>query len=487
MRRIDNYSSIDLADRPALAEIITQLYQQQPALRPNPAMHDYQLTYPPAIQIEQPEFSYTPSDEEFSEHAIGDYKNSAMYFHFGFCQYHCRYCHHYEIKTNRSSDKKHSYVQAMMQEMVEFDQRAPHLNKLIYFLGGGTPTSVDARSLDAFLDHLGHLFGPSKSSLSTVEVKPITATEEKLSLLVQAGFKRINLGVQTLDPTLYAFHHFDEDVQVVYKAIELARKCGFEYINLDILTGLENQTPESWSYTLARLKALVEDEAIDSVFIYPYHDDPRSKTFIQQHKLPDMLETLHSDACARALFLNDLGWRELGSRFYRSPRHVRRELIDLVKIRANPAYGALLYHGFGNAAFSVGDHATYLNHRKIEDYIDQVYKKSLAISHWTLISTQQQAIRDVSFDLLYSPFVRYRAIRKKYGDETMQTINECLQQWTELGLGRWNRLLGTWHLSPLGRLVHQQLMPQIYNNDDRLQFDQRMQERFVSGRAYRGY
>ena len=380
-----------------------------------------------------------------------------------------------------------NYVRAMMQEMVEFDKRVPDINKLIYFLGGGTPTAVDTATLAEFLEHLDRLFGKAKSSLSTVEVKPVTASKEKLELLVQAGFRRINLGVQTLDPKLYAFHHFDEDISVAYDAIDRARNSGFEYINLDILTGLENQSPESWDYTLARLKELVVSGAIDSVFIYPYHDDPRSKTFLHPEKLPTLMQTYHSDARARELFLNELGWKELGSRFYRSPRHARRELIDLARMRANPAYGALLYHGFGNASFSVGDSATYINQRNIEDYTTQVNANNLAISHWTTLNAQQQAIRDVSFDLLYSPFVRYRAIRKKYGEQNMAVILKCMQEWTDMGLGHWNRLFGTWHLSPIGRLVHQQMMPQIYNSMDREQFDLIMQRRFNAGRAYRGY
>ncbi len=194
--------------------------------------------------------------------------------------------------------------------------------------------------------------------MSTVEAKPVTASDDKLRALVQAGFRRINFGVQTLDPELYAYHHQKEDVRVALDAIERARKLGFEYINIDIMTGLERQTPESWQKTLTELKRLATSGAVDSVFIYPYHDDPRSGTYGKPGAVPSFVQTAHTDAQARALFTR-LGWKELGARFYRAPRHVRREILELAKLRVNPSYGEVLYHGLGNSSFSIGDRATF--------------------------------------------------------------------------------------------------------------------------------
>jgi hypothetical protein len=62
-----------------------------------------------------------------------------------------------------------------------------------------------------------------------------------------------------------------------------------------------------------------------------------------------------------------------------------------------------------------------------------------------------------------------------------------LERWAELGLGEENRLLGTFSLSPLGKLVHQQLIPQHYLEEDRRALDEAMQRRQQEGRRYRGY
>ncbi|HWN67074.1 MAG TPA: hypothetical protein VNM90_05510, partial [Haliangium sp.] len=226
--------------------------------------------------------------------------------------------------------------------------------------------------------------------------------------------------------------------------------------------------------------------AVDSVFIYPFHDDPRSRTFARTDAVPSFHETAHSDARARAL-MERLGWKELGARFYRAPRHVRRELLELARTRINPAYGEALYHGFGNSSFSIGDRATYLNHRELEDYCDAVEAGGLGIAYFTELDDRQRATRDVTFDLLYSPITRVRSRVKKYGAEAMARHERKLARWVELGLGEVNRLLGTFSLTPLGKLVHLQMIPQHYLDGDRVAFEAVMETRRAAGSAYRGY
>lgn len=469
-----------------LAHMLERLWQRAPELRPTPDMHDYQLTYPPAVAIQQPRHAVAPSPERLVRHAVGDFEAAGYYFHFGFCQYRCRYCFHYELTTKRDDERKARYVDALLLEMSRFRALAPPLRTGLYFLGGGTPTALSPALLARFLDGLHQTFGPPPTSMSTVEAKPITASDEKLTLLREAGFRRINLGVQTLDAELYGFHHHGEALGVALDAIERARAAGFEFVNIDLMTGLERQTPAAWQRTLTRLEALMTSGAIDSAFIYPYHDDPRSKTYGQPDALPSFAETAHSDALARELFERH-GWRELGPRFYRSPRHVRRELLELARTRINPAYGEVLYHGFGNSSFSIGDRATYLNHRALEDYCEAVEGGALGISHWLELDDDQRAARDVSFDLLYSPVTRVRSRRRKYGAATMRTHERLLQRWIELGLGRGSALAGTFSLTPLGKLVHQQMIPQHYLERDRGAFTSIMSQRRELGRRYRGY
>jgi coproporphyrinogen III oxidase-like Fe-S oxidoreductase len=485
--RFDEALDVDTATEAELGARLERLYGQEPLLRPLPEMHDYQLTYPPAVQMEKrPGYQRAPTDAEYLRDAVGSFTAAGYYFHFGFCQYRCRYCFHYELLTRHSEELMARYVDALALEMRRVRELTPGLKRALYFLGGGTPTALPVHLLERFLERLLLHFGPPMTSMSTVEAKPVTASEEKLQALVRAGFRRINLGVQTLDPELYAFHHQKEDLRIAFDAMERARRCGFEFINIDIMTGLERQTPESWDRTLAELERLATSGAVDSVFIYPYHDDPRSGTYGKPGAVPPWARTAHSDARARALFTR-LGWKELGARFYRSPRHVRRELFELARVRVNPSYGEVLYHGLGNSSFSIGDRATFLNHRDVNDYCAAVEKGGLGIAYWRTLDDAQRATRDVTFDLLYSPFTRVRSRARKYGAQTMTHHRRLLARWAELGLGEENRLLGTFSLTPLGKLVHQQMIPQHYLPEDRRELAEAMEQRQQAGRKYRGY
>ncbi len=465
--------------------VLSDLWRRAPGLRPVPEMNDYPLTYPPAVQLQTADYETLPQPEEFTRYAVGDLKGAGLYFHFGFCVYRCRYCFHYEL-TTRGKERMGRYVSALIQEMSMFRRMAPSIKVGLYFLGGGTPTSLPVPLLGRFLDALQDGFGPPPTRMSTVEAKPITASDEKLAMLVNAGFERINLGVQTLDPALYAFHHQKEDLQVALDAIDRARQAGFSFINIDLMTGLEGQSPESWNLTLKTVERLARAGEIDSLFLYPYHDDPRSRTYHDARRVPSFAETAWTDATLRSL-MERLGWRELGARFYRSPRHVRHEVVELARTRINPAYGEVLYHGFGNSSFSLGDRATYLNHRNLETYMDAIEANKTGLGHWTLLTQAQRAARDVSFDLLYSPYTRIRTRSRKYGATAMVHQRSTLDRWVEMGLGRKHKLAGTFSLTPLGKLVHQQMIPHHYLPHDAMRQRQVMETRREAGKRYRGY
>ncbi len=462
------------------------IFAQAPELRPAPALFDYPLTYPPAIAVQGPAHAGAPTDIERQELGIGALPAAGYYFHFGFCQYKCRYCFHYEIKINRTDELKARYVEALLTEMRRFRDLAPRLQTGLYFLGGGTPTALSLPQLERFLDGLLQTFGPVPTAMSTVEAKPVTATVDKLRALRAAGFSRINLGVQSLDPALYAQHHHGEPLSVALDAITRARALGFSFINIDLMTGLAGQTPASWQRTLSEIERLVEAGAIDSLFIYPYHDDPRSRTFGEAGAVPPFIETAYSDAQARSL-MERLGWSELGARFYRSPRHVRHELRELARVRVNPAYGEVLYQGFGNSAFSLGDRAMWLNRRDIGDYCAAIEAGASPIGHWAPMNDAQRATRDLVFDLLYSPITRLRGRVRKYGADAHDHHAPLLQRWVDLGLGRLHRLSGTFSLTPFGKLLHLQMIPRHYLPADRGAFDAVMEAHRLAGPDWRGY
>lgn len=475
-----------LGSREALSARLQEIYAADPALRPDPKMRDYQLTYPPAVQTEQPTYRRTPTPAEYLQKLSGPLNSAGYYFHFGYCAYRCRYCFHYEIRIREQEERMARYIEALLTEARRMRALTPSIRQVLTFLGGGTPTALPESLLRRFTAGYGEIFGQPASRMSTVEAKPITASAEKLKIFGDAGFARVNFGVQTLDPALYAFHHHGEDVEVAVGALRRAREAGYAWINIDLMIGLERETQESWARSLQRCRELIREGLIDSVFVYPFHDDPRSRTFHHDGLCPEPFDVFFADAEARRQF-EELGWLELGPRFYRSPAHAACEFNEVMRLKVVPGYGDTLWLGFGNSAYSVADQSTYLNVRDAERYCEKIEGGEFAIEHFRELDRRQQAARDLTFALLYAPWVAAGRIAQKYGDETVTPHLPHLRRWAGLGLGTFDEEWQLFTLSRLGKLLHQQMIPTLYLPEDRREFDVVMIRRRESGKAYKGY
>lgn len=469
-----------------LAAHMESVFRAAPELRPDPRMHDYQLTYPPAIQLEQEAYARPPTPEEYVDLGVGSLTDAGYYFHFGFCRYRCAYCHHYEIAIRPKDDVVERHVAAMIAEARRHRELAPGLRPCVTFLGGGTPTAIPLPAIEAFL--AGHLevLGPPASALSTFEAKPVTASSEKLAAFRAAGFDRCSMGAQTLDPDLYAALHHGEAVGEVRAALERARAAGISWLNLDLMVGLEGETLGAVEKTLEETRALIAAGLLDSAFVYPYHDDPRSRTWSARERCPAWPAMAYGEARFRAMF-DELGWVELGPRFFRSPMHIRKEVEELARLGVIPSYGETAWIGFGNSSYSVGDRATWLDDRALRTYADRALAGELPIGHFTRLDPAQQAARDVSFAVLYAPFVEWGRIGDKYGASTVERFVARFRRWAELGLGDVNDDWRTFTLGHTGRLVHQQMLPALYLESDRALFDQTLRRRASLGRMWKGY
>ncbi len=75
-------------------------------------------------------------------------------------------------------------------------------------------------------------------------------------MLAELGFNRLSFGVQDFDPAVQKAVHRVQPVEQVFALVEAARAQGFESVNVDLIYGLPQQTPESFDRTLAQVAAL---------------------------------------------------------------------------------------------------------------------------------------------------------------------------------------------------------------------------------------
>jgi oxygen-independent coproporphyrinogen-3 oxidase len=100
----------------------------------------------------------------------------------------------------------------------------------------------------------------------SIEVDPRTVDAGRLDTLAELGFNRLSFGVQDFDPAVQKAVHRVQPAEQVFALVEAARARGFESINVDLIYGLPQQTPESFDRTLAQVNELRPDR----IALYAY-------------------------------------------------------------------------------------------------------------------------------------------------------------------------------------------------------------------------
>ncbi|HLJ68049.1 MAG TPA: radical SAM family heme chaperone HemW, partial [Chloroflexota bacterium] len=140
------------------------------------------------------------------------------------------------------------------------------------YLGGGTPSLLAPADVGRLLDTAGRHFGLSAGSEITLEAHPTTVTMRRLEGYHARGVTRISFGAESLQPTELAALGRNYTPKLALHALELARRCGYRSIAVDLMYGLPGQTLNSWEATLrAALGAQVHH-----LSLYPLSVEPRT-------------------------------------------------------------------------------------------------------------------------------------------------------------------------------------------------------------------
>lgn len=177
----------------------------------------------------------------------------SLYVGIPFCPSRCSYCSFVMASIERAEKLIKPYTKLLCEEI---KQTAEIANKLglrletVYF-GGGTPTTLSAEQLDTVLGTVNKSFDMSTCREFTVEAgRPDTIDIAKLFALKENKVDRISINPQTVNDEVLKTIGRKHTAQQFFDAFELARKCGFDNINTDLIAGLPTDTPESFKNSL---------------------------------------------------------------------------------------------------------------------------------------------------------------------------------------------------------------------------------------------
>lgn len=177
----------------------------------------------------------------------------SLYVGIPFCPSRCSYCSFVMASTERTKNLIEPYVNLLCEEIKSAALIACELGlrlESIYF-GGGTPTTLSAEQLNKVLKTVNQSFDTSTNREFTVEAgRPDTISKEKLISLKENKVDRISINPQTTNDDVLKKIGRKHSVQQFFDAFSLARSCGFDNINTDLIAGLPSESVESFKKSI---------------------------------------------------------------------------------------------------------------------------------------------------------------------------------------------------------------------------------------------
>lgn len=186
-------------------------------------------------------------------------EDSGLYIHIPYCRSKCQYCSFVSFPCPGKSPE--AYLNALIRQIVEL-ARHPWLEGrkiATIFIGGGTPTIYDGGSLARLLGSCFSNFEVVANLEVTIESNPNTVSLEQLRQCREAGANRLSIGVQAFDDRLLHALGRSHSRQEALNAVGLARRAGFDNLNLDLMYGLPGQTMDDWRQTMQTAASLAPE------------------------------------------------------------------------------------------------------------------------------------------------------------------------------------------------------------------------------------
>lgn len=179
----------------------------------------------------------------------------SLYIGIPFCPTRCLYCSFVSHAVDKAAKLVPRYVDLLCEEILCAGKLAKRLDKKLatVYVGGGTPTSLSAEQLGRVLSAVESAFDMSGLLEYSVEAgRPDTVTEEKLAVLRSFGVNRVSINPQSMNDNVLRAIGREHTSAQVEASFNLAKRAGFECVNMDLITGLPEETPESFARSLEK-------------------------------------------------------------------------------------------------------------------------------------------------------------------------------------------------------------------------------------------
>ncbi|MBZ9688184.1 radical SAM family heme chaperone HemW [Clostridium estertheticum] len=345
-------------------------------------------------------------------------KEVALYIHIPFCKQKCLYCD-FPSFAGIEEHMLH-YAVALAKEINSIK------NKKIktIFIGGGTPTYLSLEGWRIIKESIDAL--DTRGDLEfTVEGNPGTFTTEILELFKKMGVNRLSIGLQAFQDSLLKSLGRIHTIEDFKQSFEMARKLGFNNINVDLMFGLPCQTFEQWQETLKNVTEL-NPEHLSCYSLIVEEGTPFFKRFEGGTlKLPD-------EEIDRAMYHETIVYlREKGYLQYEISNFAK----DKMACRHNLVYWEMEeYIGCGSASHSYIDGFRYRNEENVEAYMEKINVHGSAIVEKVKNSTKDDMEEFMFMGLRKTIGISKSQFQKRFKIDIHSVYEVVISKYTSCGL-----------------------------------------------------
>lgn len=349
-----------------------------------------------------------------------------LYIHVPFCLQKCSYCY-YKITLYKGKDQTEQFTDAIIEEITNVCQKFNLFKRpvnSIYF-GGGTPSLLKVEQLSRIMDTFHKLFTITNPEV-TIENEPRTILQKKVSAYKELGFNRISMGTQSLDDDMIKSTGRGHSSNKVFEAIDLIKNAGGFVTNIDLLSGLPNETMENWLKTVDRaIETNVENLTFYKMQVYAntvFFDKNVRKNEIA---IPSEEEEI--SLMSIALDRLEGSQYKLWSNFtFISDEKYKQEYINNTWAKDEDSYG------FGPSAFGKLGEFNIQNYSDFTNYYNSINNNELPINRAFKLSSKDLMIRDIDLRFKFQIFSRKDFVAR-HGFDVCNLVPETIEELKQEG------------------------------------------------------
>lgn len=353
-----------------------------------------------------------------------------VYAHIPFCRKRCHFCY-FRVYTDKNARDIKAYSDAMIAELANYAGReiiGGRKPKFVYF-GGGTPSYLSPEQFTSLSDQMKRLLPWDEAQEVTLEGEPGTLNERKLRTMLALGITRLSLGIEHFDDRILEVNGRAHRSKEALAAYAIARDIGMPQINVDLISGMVEETQEKWHDTVGR----TIDLSPDTVTIYQM-EVPYNTTIYQRMKAEGSLVAPVADWATKRRWVDEAFAR------FEAAGYTITGATTAVKDPSKQrfVYRTGLFDGtdlvsVGVSAFGHLSGVNYQNEHDFQPYIDAVASRGLPVYRAYPLTRDENYIREFALQLKGGR-VRTRPFADKFGTDPRERFAGALAELEQRGL-----------------------------------------------------